>query len=64
MKNRFKIRPLYGTKPYAHRSSQGEADTAAICGAAHHNIERCVHDRQTGSLRVYDPQRRRWFCQP
>jgi len=64
MRNRYKVHPLYGTGPYAYRSSQGEADTAAICGAAHYNIEMCVHDRQTGPLRVYDPGRRRWFCPP
>jgi hypothetical protein len=64
MKNRYKIHPLYGTKPCAYRSSQTEADTWAICCAAHYNLERCVHDRQTGSLWVYDPLRRGWFCRP
>ena len=62
-KKRYKIRPLYGAKPCACRSSQAEAERLAILCAAHYNMEMCVDDRQTGSLWVYDPLRRGWFCE-
>jgi len=62
MKNRYKVSPLYGSKSYGCRSSLVEAETLAVQWAAHLNIEMCIHDRQTGSLRLYDPQRRGWFC--
>jgi hypothetical protein len=63
MKKRYKISPVYGTKPCAYHSSRAEAESLAILCAAHYNMEMRVHDRQTGSLWVYDPQRRGWFCQ-
>ena len=63
MKKRYKVSPLYGTKPYAYRSAQAEAESLAICCAAHYNIEMCVHDQKTGSLWLNDPVRRRWFYQ-
>jgi hypothetical protein len=55
MKNRYEISPLYGGKPYGHRPSLTEAESFALQCAAHLNLEVSVHDRQTGSLRVYDP---------
>jgi hypothetical protein len=63
MKKRYKVSPLYGTRPRAYRSSQAEAETLAICCAAHYDIAMRVHDPQTGSLWVYDPLRRGWFCE-
>ena len=64
MKNRYKISPLYGSKPYGCRPSLTEAESFDLQCAAHLNLEVRAHDRQTGSLRVYDPGRRRWFCPP
>lgn len=64
MKNRCKISPLYGSKPYGQRLSLTEAESFAMSCAAHLSLEVRVHDRQTGSLRVYDPGQRRWFYRP
>ncbi|MBV9488904.1 MAG: hypothetical protein JO069_04160 [Verrucomicrobia bacterium] len=62
MKDRYEISPLYGSEPYGRRSSLAEAESFAVQCAAHLNLEVCVHDRETGLLRLYDPQRRGWLC--